>query len=157
MTSPSDRVALQRGFPRGGLMIAGGLDLGLVGLVLTRMGNGPIGVAMLLLTLGANFTGYLLPWDQTSLWAVTVAANMAGATPLVGHQGPGAALLGLDGVQFIHEKSDIRFMLLGGSTVGPAALLRFYVLHCIFLPILTAILMAVHFWRIRKDGFSGPL
>ena len=38
------------------------------------------------------------------------------------------------------------------------ALLRFYVLHCVGLPLVIAVLMAVHFWRVRKDGgISGPL
>ena len=47
---------------------------------------------------------------------------------------------------------------LGGSLVGPPALLRFYVLHCIFIPLVAGALMIVHFWRIRKDGgISGPL
>ena len=38
------------------------------------------------------------------------------------------------------------------------ALLRFYVLHCVGLPLGIAVLMAVHFWRVRKDGgISGPM
>jgi quinol-cytochrome oxidoreductase complex cytochrome b subunit len=42
--------------------------------------------------------------------------------------------------------------------VGAPTLLRFYVLHCIFIPIIASILMILHFWRIRKDGgISGPL
>ena len=37
-------------------------------------------------------------------------------------------------------------------------LLRFYVLHVILLPLITALFLAVHFWRIRKDGgISGPM
>jgi quinol-cytochrome oxidoreductase complex cytochrome b subunit len=48
-------------------------------------------------------------------------------------------------------------VLLGGTVVGQSALLRFYVLHCLALPLVSAVLMAIHFWRIRKDGFSGPL
>jgi quinol-cytochrome oxidoreductase complex cytochrome b subunit len=48
--------------------------------------------------------------------------------------------------------------LLGGTFVGEGALLRFYVLHCVGLPLGIAVLMAVHFWRVRKDGgISGPL
>jgi cytochrome b6 len=32
------------------------------------------------------------------------------------------------------------------------------VLHCVGLPLAIAVLMAVHFWRVRKDGgISGPL
>jgi quinol-cytochrome oxidoreductase complex cytochrome b subunit len=47
--------------------------------------------------------------------------------------------------------NDIRFALLGGSTVGQAALLRAYVWHCIGLPLIAVILLGVHFWRVRKD------
>lgn len=119
--------------------------------------NWVVGVALLTLTLLLSFTGYLLPWDQTALWAVTVGTNMAGAHPFIGREGPGAPLLGCDDFQVIHAKSDIRFLLLGGSVVGPAALLRFYVLHCVLLPLVAGVLMAVHFWRVRKDGFSAPL
>jgi quinol-cytochrome oxidoreductase complex cytochrome b subunit len=47
---------------------------------------------------------------------------------------------------------------LGGTSVGPNALLRYYVLHCVFIPVVVSVLIAVHFWRIRKDGgISGPL
>jgi cytochrome b6 len=46
--------------------------------------------------------------------------------------------------------------LFGGGEIGPHTLLRFYILHCIFIPLVASILMAVHFWRIRRDGFSGP-
>ncbi len=119
--------------------------------------NWCVGVGLLVLTLLLSFTGYLLPWDQLSMWAVTVGTNMAGAAPLVGHEGPGAALLGYDTFQLVHAKSDVRYVLLGGSTVGPNALLRFYVFHCVLLPVTAGFMMAVHFWRIRKDGFSAPL
>ena len=52
---------------------------------------------------------------------------------------------------------DVRFLLLGGSEVGPSALLRFYVLHVILLPVVL-VFATVHFWRVRKDGgISGPL
>jgi quinol-cytochrome oxidoreductase complex cytochrome b subunit len=58
----------------------------------------------------------------------------------------------------VHIGDDVRFALLGGRVVGAAALLRFYVLHCVGIPLVAATLMAVHFWRIRKDGgISGPL
>src|SRR6267143_970388 len=110
------------------------------------------------LTLLLSFTGYLLPWDQLAIWAITVGSNMARATPFLGHEGPGAALLRLGDVPLIHAQDDARFALLGGTFVGEAALLRFYVLHCVGLPLGIAVLMAVHFWRVRKDGgISGPL
>src|ERR1043165_4583213 len=124
----------------------------------TREFNWVVGVILLLLTLLLSFTGYLLPWDQLAIWAITVGSNMARATPFLGYEGPGAQLLRLGDVPLIHAYDDARFALLGGSFVGEGALLRFYVLHCVGLPLGIAVLMAVHFWRVRKDGgISGPL
>jgi quinol-cytochrome oxidoreductase complex cytochrome b subunit len=120
--------------------------------------NWNVGVILLVLTLLLSFTGYLLPWDQLAIWAVTVGTNMARATPFLGHEGPGAALLTLGGVNLIHAGDDVRFALLSGRFVGEATLLRFYVLHCVGFPLVAATLMAIHFWRVRKDGgISGPL
>jgi quinol-cytochrome oxidoreductase complex cytochrome b subunit len=52
----------------------------------------------------------------------------------------------------------IREVLLGGHTVGQAALLRFYVLHVAVLPAVVTLLTMVHFWRVRKDGgLSRPV
>lgn len=120
--------------------------------------NWVVGVFLLTLTLFLSFTGYLLPWDNLAIWAVTVGTNMARATPGLGHEGPGASLLKLGDIALVHSGSDVRFGLLGGTIVGPMALLRFYVLHCIAVPLIAAVLMAVHFWRVRKDGgISGPL
>jgi quinol-cytochrome oxidoreductase complex cytochrome b subunit len=104
------------------------------------------------MTLMLSFTGYLLPWDQLSIWAVTVGTNMARATPVIGHEGPFADLVG------VSARYDARSALTAGRLIGPATLLRFYVLHCIFVPLVAAVLMIVHFWRVRKDGgISGPL
>lgn len=120
--------------------------------------NWVVGVLLLVLTLLLSFTGYLLPWDQLAMWAVTVGSNMARATPLMGTEGPGTALLVLGDIKLVHAGNDARFFLLAGRFVGAATLLRFYVLHCIAIPFVASILMAVHFWRIRKDGgISGPL
>ena len=94
--------------------------------------NWVLGVLLLLVTLFLSFTGYLLPWDQLAFWAITVGTSIAGYAPLVGKQ--------------------IQFVLLGDTTVGQEALLRFYVLHVAVLPAVLVLLMAVHFWRIRKDG-----
>ncbi len=100
--------------------------------------NWVVGVVLLLLTLLLSFTGYLLPWDQLALWAVTVGTNMAGFVPVVGSQ--------------------VKFALLGSAEVTANTLLRWYVLHVLFFPFIIVIFMAVHFWRVRKDGgISGPL
>jgi len=111
--------------------------------------NWVIGVILLVTTLLLSFTGYLLPWDQLAYWAITVGTNMVRATPFIGHEGPFA---------LVDKYHDIRFLLLGGAEIGPNALLRFYVLHIMVLPVIGVIFIAVHFWRIRKDGgISRPL
>jgi quinol-cytochrome oxidoreductase complex cytochrome b subunit len=94
--------------------------------------NWVVGVILLLLTLGASFTGYLLPWDQLAFWAVTVGTAIAGYAPLLGQE--------------------MRFLLLGDQVVGQEALIRFYVLHVAVIPTALLLFVAVHFWRIRKDG-----
>jgi quinol-cytochrome oxidoreductase complex cytochrome b subunit len=49
-------------------------------------------------------------------------------------------------------------ILLGAVEVGQETLIRFYVFHVIAFPLITAIFMVIHFWRIRKDGgISGPV
>lgn len=121
--------------------------------------NWGVGVILLVMTLLLSFTGYLLPWDQLAIWAITVGSNMGKATPFLGMQGPLSSALQLPGgVPLVTTKSDAAFILLAGTSVGENALLRFYVLHCIALPLAAAMLISVHFWRIRKDGgISGPL
>jgi quinol-cytochrome oxidoreductase complex cytochrome b subunit len=94
--------------------------------------NWVAGVFLWVLTLALSFTGYLLPWDQLAFWAVTVGANMVGTVPLIG--GP------------------TRVLLLGDHVVGEAALLRFYVLHCVVLPLAIGGLAAFHLFRVRRDG-----
>ena len=94
--------------------------------------NWIIGVLLLLATLLLSFTGYLLPWDQLAYWAITVGTNIASAAPVVGEP--------------------LRFLLLGGHTIDQSALIRFYVLHCFFLPLAVLLLFSYHMWRIRKDG-----
>ena len=113
--------------------------------------NWGVGILLLVFTLLLSFTGYLLPDDQLGFWAVTVGTNMARATPMLGHEGPLGAELGMTAY------NDVRFAMLGGSIVDSNALLRAYIWHCIGLPVIAFIFMVVHFWRIRKDGgISGP-
>ena len=113
--------------------------------------NWSLGVILLVLTWLLSFTGYLLTWDQLGMWAITVGTNMARATPFLGHEGPFGEQLGMTAY------NDVRFALLGGSVVGANALLRAYIWHCIAIPLIVTFLIGVHFWRVRKDGFSGRL
>jgi cytochrome b6 len=94
--------------------------------------NWVVGVVLLLVTLFLSYTGYLLPWDQLAFWAITVGTNIISAMPVLGKY--------------------VRFQLLGGNIVGENALLRFYVLHCVVLPLVAIVFVAVHFWRVQKDG-----
>lgn len=99
--------------------------------------NWVVGVVLFLITLLLSYTGYLLPWDQLALWGISVGTNMLGYAPLIGQK--------------------LRFLLLGGHIVAENALLRFYVLHVFFLPLVMTLLIGVHFWRVRKDGGITPL
>jgi quinol-cytochrome oxidoreductase complex cytochrome b subunit len=94
--------------------------------------NWVIGVGLFLMTLGLSFTGYLLPWDQLAFWAITVGTNIAGYAPVIGPK--------------------LKYLLLGGNVVGQEALTRFYALHVIVLPTVALLMVAVHLWRVRKDG-----
>ena len=97
-----------------------------------RQFNWVVGVILLLLTLGASFTGYLLPWDQLAFWAITVGTSVAAYAPGIG--------------------STAKTFLLGGPEVGQEALTRFCALHIMVIPAAIALLTSLHIWRVRKDG-----
>src|SRR5262249_1037896 len=63
-----------------------------------------------------------------------------------------------NGVSLITSGSDAKFALLGGRSVGGMTLNRFYVLHCMAIPLAAALLIMIHFWRVREDGgISRPV
>ncbi|MGH8103184.1 MAG: cytochrome b N-terminal domain-containing protein [bacterium] len=113
-----------------------------------RQFNWIFGVILLVLTLLLSYTGYLLPWDQLALWAVTVGANMGSYAPILGYRGP---------FSIVDQWHDARFVLIGGTSIGQATLIRFYVLHCVILPVFMAFFISFHLWRVRKDEFSYPI
>lgn len=98
----------------------------------TRRMNWLIGIGLFLLVLLANFSGYLLPWDQLAYWAVTIFTSMAVYIPLIGN----------DAVE----------LLRGGKEVGPPTLANFFAIHVAVLPVLILILLIFHFWLIRRAG-----
>lgn len=106
--------------------------------------NWVIGMGLLVVTLGLSFTGYLLPWDQLAYWAITIGANIAQSprevTDILGI----TSRIDIGGLQ--------KLLLLGSEDVGAEALIRFYLLHVMILPLALVALLAVHFWRVRKDG-----
>ncbi len=95
------------------------------------------GVGLLLITLFLSFSGYLLPWDQLALWAVTIGTSMAEAAPLIGYQ--------------------LNLILRGAQDMGADGLLRFYMLHVFLLPLLAIIFTGIHYYKIsREHSISLP-
>ena len=94
------------------------------------------GGVLLLLTLFLSFSGYLLPWDQLSLWAVTIGASMAEATPVIGRE--------------------VNLLVRGGPDFGTNGLLRFYLLHVFALPLIAFIFLGVHYYKVIIHAHSLP-
>jgi len=93
------------------------------------LGAGP---ALVMVTLAALFTGYLLPWDQLALWAVTVGTNM-------------------DGYGFLFESS-VKFALVGGTEVTTSTLLRWFLVHTVVLSVLLAAALLVAWSPHRREA-----
>jgi quinol-cytochrome oxidoreductase complex cytochrome b subunit len=98
--------------------------------------NWIIGVLLLALGLGEGFTGYLLPWDQTSYWATVVGININGTAPFLG--------------PFIAQ------FLQGGTAIGPDTLSRFYAIHMLLLPGAIMALIGLHLYLVIRLGVTSP-
>lgn len=99
--------------------------------------NWVIGVSLFLMILNLSFTGYLLPWTQLAYWATVVGTETPAAIPVIGEY--------------------IRFVLRGGEEIGQVTLTRFFAIHVMILPFVTAGLVTLHLLQIRRQGISGPL
>ncbi len=97
-----------------------------------RRSNWNIGIALFLLVILGNFTGYLLPWDQLSYWATRVGTHMLRYTPFIGN--------------WLYET------IVGGQEIGGQTILNFYTLHTSVIPLTIIILLFYHFWKVRKAG-----
>jgi quinol-cytochrome oxidoreductase complex cytochrome b subunit len=106
--------------------------------------NWVLGMLLLVVTLGLAFTGYLLPWDQLAYWATQIGANIA--------QSPRELTDALNVTEYLDIGGTQKLLLLGAEEVGAESLIRFYLWHVMILPLGLAFLVAVHFWRVRKDG-----
>ncbi|MCU0343849.1 MAG: cytochrome b N-terminal domain-containing protein [Ignavibacterium sp.] len=98
----------------------------------SRKFNWIIGLALFVFVIASNFTGYLLPWDQLAYWAITVGTSLLQYVPFIG--------------------DSIRNFILAGDEVNANTLLIFFNFHTAVFPILILLLMAYHFWRVRKAG-----
>ena len=96
------------------------------------------GIILLGVTLFLSFSGYLLPWDQLSLWAVTIGASMVEAFPpqIVG--------------------TTLNLLVRGAPEFGAGGLLRFYLLHVVLLPAVGVIALSVHYYKVVIHGHSLP-
>lgn len=97
-----------------------------------RAKNWLYGLVMLFVVMFSSFTGYLLPWDQLSYWAVTIVTQILEYIPFIG--------------------VSIADFVRGGDVVNGNTLLNFYTLHTGILPLLAIFLMSMHFWLVRAAG-----
>ena len=97
-----------------------------------RQFNWIIGLMLFGLVLLANFTGYLLPYDQLAYWAVTISTGMLEYFPGIGNL--------------------LQEMVRGGGEIGPNTLSIFFAVHTAAVPLGLILLLAFHFWRTRKAG-----
>jgi menaquinol-cytochrome c reductase cytochrome b subunit len=98
--------------------------------------NWIVGASLLILGMFEGFTGYLLPWDQTSYWASVVGINITGTGPFVG--------------PFLAN------ILKAGAEINGDTLARFYSIHMLVLPLLIAGLILLHLWLVIRLGVSNP-
>jgi quinol-cytochrome oxidoreductase complex cytochrome b subunit len=94
--------------------------------------NWVVGLCLFILVLASNLTGYLLPWDQLAYWATTICVGMLDYIPVIG--------------------GGLQQLVLGGPRIGPATLRNFFTMHTAVIPILIVLMMAFHFWRVRRAG-----
>jgi quinol-cytochrome oxidoreductase complex cytochrome b subunit len=98
--------------------------------------NWIVGVLLLAIGMFEGFTGYLLPWDQTSYWATVVGININGTAPFLG--------------PFIAS------LLRGGAEIGPDTLSRFYSIHMLLLPGAIMGLIGLHLYLVVRLGVTSP-
>jgi quinol-cytochrome oxidoreductase complex cytochrome b subunit len=118
----------------------GVLAIASIGLFLTSRHRASIALSLLagLTTLAAVFTGYLLPWDQLALWAVTVGTDMKGYAPILRHD-------------------KVRYVILGSREINTATFSRWFWTHTVVLPVvIVAVLVALAFAARRRPAEDSP-
>jgi quinol-cytochrome oxidoreductase complex cytochrome b subunit len=102
------------------------------GYLANRKSNWHLGLGIAFFVALSGFTGYLLPWDQTAYWAVTICTEMMGQVPGIGPA--------------------IKSALLGGREISSATTVNFYALHVAVTPLAMIALLTWHFWLVRTAG-----
>ncbi len=106
--------------------------------------NWLVGLVLLMLTLGLNLSGYILTWDQLAYWALVIVANIVQSPKEI------TDILGI--TQYFDIGALQKEIFLGGTVPGEESVIRIYLFHIVLFPLIMSILLAIHFWRIRKDG-----
>jgi len=99
----------------------GALATASIGLFLERRTRGSIALSLIagVATLAAGFTGYLLPWDQLALWAVTTGSDMRGYGPILRHD-------------------NVRYVILGSREIDVSTFSRWFWIHTLVVPLVIA-------------------
>jgi quinol-cytochrome oxidoreductase complex cytochrome b subunit len=97
-----------------------------------RSFNYLLGLALFVLAILLDFTGYILRWDQGIQWALVVGTNLVKTIPWIGNA--------------------LYAALIGGTRPGTATIIRFYSWHVFGLVLVAAIVMIWHAFRVRRDG-----
>ncbi len=97
-----------------------------------RRFNYLLGLALFVVSIMLDFTGYILRWDVDICWPLTTGTNLLKTIPVIG--------------DFLYR------IAVGGNEACETALLRFYTWHIFGLTILVVILGVWHAFRVRRDG-----
>ena len=97
--------------------------------------NWVVGVGLGAFTLMAGFTGYVLRWDQEAVGAAGIGLGLASAVPQLG--------------------SVMVYLFWGRNYTDTLG--RFFASHILLVPGFLILLMAFHFWMIRRHGIAKPL
>jgi quinol-cytochrome oxidoreductase complex cytochrome b subunit len=122
------------------VLAVGCLAIASIGLFIARRRRIPIVFSILagVLAITASISGYLLPWDQLSLWAVTVGSNMRGYTSILrGHS--------------------VKYVLLGSTEVGTPTVQRWFWVHSIVVPLLVVGVLTALLIAARRQKASGSV
>lgn len=102
-----------------------------------REPNWVIGVLLVVLAMGAGFTGYVLPYDNFAAEAASIGYVVASSTPVIG--------------------DTIAWVLFGGEYPTALSIPRMFFLHVLVIPILIGGLLAVHMLILyRQKHTEGP-
>lgn len=97
-----------------------------------REGTWLVGVPLFFGVLFLAYSGYLLRWDERSIYGIRVMLQMLGRVPLVG--------------------DSLVLFAQGGPSIGPATLARLYAFHVLVVPLVMFALVGFHLYLIVIKG-----